>query len=208
MKTIGKLLSAVAMGAALVLFTGCASIVSGRHQEMSFKSSPDDALVTIDGRAIGKTPITIQVERKNSVQVVTIQKQGYKPETIQLKSSVNGWLFGNFILFGYCFFGSTTDSVTGAAFAYSQDMYSVPLNPIDGSAPSENAEIKTYVITNYKSITEELNTKPDQYLKALFTLLKVKPEQEADFTKKIKTLADENKDIVGFADKVAALTPQ
>ena len=205
MKTLIKLLSAVSMGTALVLFTGCASIISGRHQAVTFKSSPDEATVSIDGRAIGKTPITTQVDRKSGAQVVTIEKQGYKTETIQLKSTVNGWLFGNFLLGGV--FGSTTDSVTGAAYAYSQDQFFITLNPIGASTLPASTEVKTFVVTNYKSITEELNTKPDQYMKALFALMKVKPEQEADYTQKIKALADENKDIVGFADKVAELTP-
>ena len=194
------------MGLALVLFTGCASIISGRHQEVTFKSSPDEATVTIDGRTIGKTPISTQIDRKSGVQIVTIEKKGYKPESVQLKSTVNGWLFGNLLLGGL--FGSTTDSVTGAAFAYSQDQFFITLNPLEAAALPADTEVVKYVVTNYKSITEELNTKPDQYLKALFTLLKVKPEQEAEYTQKIKTLADENKDIVGFADKVAALTPQ
>ncbi len=205
MKTLVKLLSVASMGIALVLFTGCASIVSGRHQVVTFTSSPDNAQVTVDGRPIGKTPISAQLDRKSKDQVVTIEKEGYKPTTFQLKSTVNGWFFGNLVFGGL--FGMSTDSSTGALYAYSQDMFNFALTPQDASTLPASSEVKTFVITNYKSITEELNTKPDQYLKALFTLLKVKPEQEADFTKKIKMLADENKDIVGFADKVAALTP-
>jgi hypothetical protein len=206
MKTLVKLLSAASMGVALVLFTGCASIISGRHQAVTFTSSPDNAVVTVDGKQIGKTPITAQLDRKGGAQIVTLEKPGYKIVTFQLKATVNGWFFGNLIFGGL--FGSSTDSSTGAINAYSQDMFNFALTPLDASTPPPSTEVKTFVITNYKSITEELNTKPDQYLKALFTLLKVKPEQEADFTQKIKTLADENKDIVGFADKVAALMPQ
>lgn len=194
------------MGTALLLFTGCASIISGRHQAVTFTSNPDDAVVTIDGKQIGKTPITAQLERKGGAQVVTLEKPGYKTVTFQLKATVNGWFFGNLIFGGL--FGSSTDSSTGAMNAYSQDMFNFTLNPIGASTLPASTEVKTFVITNYKSITEELNTKPNQYLKALFTLMKVKPEQEADYTQKIKALADENKDIVAFADKVAALTPQ
>lgn len=206
MNIIGKTFGAVAMVAAIVFFTGCASIISGRHQQVTFTSTPDDAVVTIDGKQIGKTPITAQLERKGGAQIVTLEKTGYKPVTFQLKSTVNGWFFGNIIFGGL--FGSSTDSSTGAINAYSQDMFNFSLNPIGASTLPAATEVKTFVITNYKSITEELNTKPDQYLKALFTLMKVKPEQEADFTQKIKTLANENKDIVGFADKVATLTQQ
>jgi hypothetical protein len=205
MKNLAKIFGFIVFAFVCIFLTGCASIISGRHQEVTFRSSPDEALVTIDGRAIGKTPLTAQIERKNNPQVVTIEKQGYKTETFQLKSTVNGWLFGNLVLGGLL--GSTTDSVTGAAWAYSQDMFSITLNPIGATTPSIKSEVRTFVIANYKSLVEELNTKPDQYLKALFALMKVQPEKQDDFTKKVKQLADENKDIVDFADKVAALTP-
>jgi hypothetical protein len=38
--------------------------------------------------------------------------------------------------------------------------------------------------------------------------MKVQPDKQDALTKQIKQLADENKDIVVFADKVAALMPQ
>jgi len=202
-KIIAKVLGLAAMGSAMVMLTGCASIISGRHQSITFTSTPDDATVTVDGKPLGKTPLSYQMERKSKDQAVTLQKDGYKPVTFQLKSTVNGWFFGNLIFGGL--FGMSTDSSTGALYAYSQDMYNFSLTPMDSSNLPPSSEVKTFVITNYKSIIEELNTKPDQYLKGLFTLMKVKPEQEADYTQKIKTLADENKDIVGFAAKVAAL---
>ena len=143
------------------------------------------------------------MERKSGAQIVTIEKEGYKTETFQLKSTVNGWLFGN-LLFGGLF-GSTTDSVTGAAFNYSQDLFSVTLNPLGASVPSPGAEIKNFVIANYKSIVEELNSKPDLYLKALFVLMKTPADKQDDLTKQIKQLSLDNKDIVDFAQKVAAL---
>lgn len=206
MKNLTKLFRFIATGLAFVFLTGCASIISGRHQEVTFKSSPDEAVVSIDGRTIGKTPTTAQIERKSGAQVVTIEKQGYKTETFQLKSSVNGWLFGNLLLGGLL--GSSTDSVTGAAFYYSQDMFSIPLTPVAANTPSASSEVRTFIIANYKSIVEELNTKPDQYLKALMELMKVQSDKRDETIQNIKKLADENKDIVDFADKVSALTPR
>jgi len=206
MKTLTKILSLVAIGSALVFLTGCASIISGRHQELTFTSTPDNALVTLDGKPLGKTPLTVQVERKGKPQIVTLEKDGYKPLTFQLTSTVNGWFFGNLIFGGL--FGMSTDSSTGALHAYSQNMFNLTLNPLGSSTLPATTEVKTFVITNYKSIIEELNTKPDQYLKALFDLMKVQPDKQDALTKQIKQLADENKDIVVFADKVAALMPQ
>ena len=220
MKSLQKILTLVAAGFILFIFTGCASIVSGRQQTISFTSSPDDAVVTIDGKPIGKTPISTQLQRKGSSQIVTLEKPGYKTVTFQIKATVNGWFFGNLIFGGLL--GSSTDSSTGAINAYSQDMYNFSLNPIDNSTLTARTEVKSFVITNYKNIFEELNARPrtdnsrtavvlddapKPYLESLFTLMKVQPAQKDSFTKLIKTLANQNNDIVNFAEKVAALLP-
>ena len=205
MKSILKYLSLASAGLSVVFLTGCASIISGRQQQVTFTSNPDDAVVAIDGKQIGKTPITAQLDRKGTTQVVTIQKDGYKPTTFQLKSTVNPWFFGNLIFGGLC--GSSTDSSTGAINAYSQDMFNVSLNPAGVSSTLPPAtEVQSFIIVNYKNIIEELNGKPDQYLKALLILLKVPAGQEADITGKIKNLATDNKDIVTFANKVSDLS--
>jgi hypothetical protein len=205
MKYPTKILGFIAAALACVFLTGCASIISGRHEAVTFTSSPDDALVTIDGKQFGKTPITAQLERMSKPQVVTISKDGYKTETFQLKSTVNGWFFGNLIFGGLL--GSSTDSSTGAINEYAQNMFNFALTPAGASTLPANSEIKKFVIENYKDIIEELNTKPDSNLKALFVLMNIKPENQDNYIKQIKQLADENKDIVTFADKVAALAP-
>lgn len=218
MKLLQKLFNLIIAGFALVFFTGCASIISGQQQAVTFTSNPDEAVVTVDGRQIGKTPITAQLKRKGGTQVVTIEKPGFKTVTFDLKSTINGWFFGNIIIGGLL--GSSTDSSSGAINAYSQDMYNFSLNPINTSIIPQKSEIKSFVATNYKNIIEELNTRPREidtrhnlaadnvpkpYLKSLFALMKVKPEQEVSFTQAIKALADTNTDIVTFADKVANL---
>jgi hypothetical protein len=57
---------------------GCASIISGTTQEMTFQSNPDDVLVTISGKVVGKTPTTVQLDKKSG-QSVVFSKSGYKP---------------------------------------------------------------------------------------------------------------------------------
>ena len=86
-------------------------------------------------------------------------------------------------------------------------MFNVSLNPAGVSSTLPPAtEVQSFIIVNYKNIIEELNGKPDQYLKALLILLKVPAGQEADITGKIKNLATDNKDIVTFANKVSDLS--
>jgi hypothetical protein len=38
----------------IFVMTGCATIIHGTHQDLSFQSNPDGATVTVGGRVIGK----------------------------------------------------------------------------------------------------------------------------------------------------------
>src|SRR5947209_8372722 len=99
----------------LGIATGCASIMHGGHQELTFNSNPDGATVTVGGRVIGKTPITTSL-KKEPGQTLEFSKDGYKPLTMRLETSLDSWFWGNIVLGG--FFGSTTDGISGAAHQY------------------------------------------------------------------------------------------
>src|SRR3989338_382530 len=93
---------------ALVALAGCASIISGRTQEVSFASNPEGVTVTVNGRILGKTPLTINLQRK-SEQSLVFSKDGYKTLSMQFETSINGWFWGNILLGGLI--GSTTDGI-------------------------------------------------------------------------------------------------
>src|SRR5437879_2243237 len=114
--------------------TGCASIVSGRHQEMSFVSNPDGATVSISGRTIGKTPITTTLT-KQSGQTLIFSKDGYKPLSMSLETRMDGWFWGNIVLGGPI--GSTIDGLSGAVHEYSPSQYMVTLQP-EGTSQLES----------------------------------------------------------------------
>ncbi len=57
------------------------------------------SLVTLNGEAQGKTPIVVNLRRKD-VNVVSIELEGYEPYEITLRRSLNGWVFGNIAVGG------------------------------------------------------------------------------------------------------------
>ena len=77
--------------AVLFVASGCASIVKGRLQDVSFQSTPEGASVIVDGRTIGKTPLTVNMQKKKG-QVVVFEKAGYKPFTFSLETRTSRWL--------------------------------------------------------------------------------------------------------------------
>src|SRR5687768_9834532 len=102
-------------GMALVLValvaSGCASILKGREQTVSFKSDPSDAKVVISdawqGREVqvGSTPFTTSLRRgagyfKKARYNVTFEKPGYRTEAVVLEGTPGGWYMGGNLLFG------------------------------------------------------------------------------------------------------------
>jgi len=62
MKSHTRILSQISAGLAAIFLSGCASIMHGTHQDLTFQSNPDNATVTVGGRVIGKTPITTSLK--------------------------------------------------------------------------------------------------------------------------------------------------
>lgn len=100
---------------------GCASIINGKTQTVSFQSTPSGATVALSGLPIGATPISTLIQRRND-QTLTVSKEGYKTFSTQMTTKIEPWFWGN-ILFGGII-GSVTDAVTGAMYEYAPGQYS------------------------------------------------------------------------------------
>ncbi|HEX4870069.1 MAG TPA: PEGA domain-containing protein [Moraxellaceae bacterium] len=200
-----KLLLGIAALSALWL-TGCASIVDGNNQSVSFASNPDGATVYLNGAAIGKTPMTINTKRKGGTQPVKFSKEGYKDVEVQLTSTINPWFFGNIITGGLL--GSTTDGLSGAAFKYAPGAYMVTLPPAeaatsDSTSLHDKQQVVNFIVAGYQGLQKDLSAQGGQYLTSLMTLAKVADTQQAEMAKRIKGLADAYPSIPEFADKAA-----
>lgn len=187
---------------------GCASIVSGGSQAVTFNSSPDGATVTLNGLAIGKTPITTTIKKKSG-QSMVFSKDGYKPITMQLETRMNGWFWGNIVFGG--FIGSTTDGLSGAVNEYSPSQYMVSLQP-DGSGSMETKtaieprqKAREFILIGYKDIVGDLNKGEGQYLNSLLEILKVPEEGKEEAVKKLKALSQVYTNILEFADRVTEM---
>jgi len=190
------------------LNSGCASIMSGRSQELSFVSTPDGATVTVSGRVIGKTPITTTL-KKEPEQSLVFSKDGYKPISMRLETRLDGWFWGNIVLGG--FFGSTTDAATGAVHEYSPNQYIVTLEPagtnqLEGKPSlSDTQKAKEFIVMGYKDIMEDLHKGKGEYLASLFSVLKIPAEQQPEALKKIRALSEAYTTIPEFADHAIEL---
>lgn len=213
----------IALSLLALLTAGCATLTDGSTQEMSFQSNPEEAVVTVthrvrdtsaenawqdEVRVLGKTPLTLRMDRAEK-QSVTFSKEGYKPLTMKLATTLNGYFWGNLVTGGV--FGSTTDSMSGAMYEYSQSQYFVTLIPMT-SSPVEAAtqhgqreKAKDLIIRRYTNLMADLSRGTGEDLSAVLRLLHVEPAQEADAKRKMQALSQVYTDAAIYADRVIDL---
>ena len=66
-KTYSKILSSAALMA--IILSGCATIIEGKTETVTFDSEPAGAKVIVAGRVMGNTPITVPVEKDKNLAV-------------------------------------------------------------------------------------------------------------------------------------------
>jgi hypothetical protein len=93
--------------------TGCATIMHGTRQDVSITSVPTGAAVTVNGQDKGKTPVAVELARKDK-HLVKIELAGYLPFEQYLVRKVSGWVWGNLVFGGIP--GLAVDAITGGLY--------------------------------------------------------------------------------------------
>lgn len=111
---------------ALLLCTGCASIVDSGKKKVQINTNPPGAKVTIsDGvtTITTNTPATVRLGRykgyfKGQDYTVSLEKEGYYPSELEIHPRLDGWYIGN-ILFGGAIGLIIVDPLTGCMWTLS-----------------------------------------------------------------------------------------
>ncbi|GBO83564.1 PEGA domain-containing protein [Marinobacter salsuginis] len=191
----------LAVLAALLYLTGCASVVSGTDQKLTFNSEPEEATVMVSGRVLGKTPITVPVDR-GSNQSITFEKEGYETYTAQLSTTTNPWFFGNIVIGGLL--GSTTDGVSGAIHEFSPDQYFVTLKPEtpSGISTSKPRQIKEIIIAFSGEFRHQLASGGGEKVDTIVQLLGVDASEKATTIRALNQLALANENDLELAKTI------
>lgn len=103
-----------------VALSGCATIMHGTTQEIPILSAPAGAEVSVDGASVGRTPLSIRLQRKQAHQV-RIEAAGYQPYQATVDRHVSGWAWGNAFLSVGALVGVPVDLSTGALYNLDPD---------------------------------------------------------------------------------------
>ena len=191
----------------IAVLPGCASIINGKTQTVSFQSTPSGATVSLSGTPIGATPISTLIQRKND-QTLTVSKEGYKTFSTPMTTKIEPWFWGNILIGGII--GSVTDAVTGAMYEYQPGQYLVTLEQESASNLSASTEkskkdrAREFIILSYNQIVADISKGSGSYLSSLMGLLGIPKADEAVEVRRIKAFAEAFPDIAQFADQVTA----
>lgn len=211
-----------------LLVSGCATLVNGTTQQLSFQSSPEGATITIVAKpsrlilaankppaelVLGVTPLTAQLLRTEFPQAIRVTKPGYQPVELPLKQHISGWFFGNILLGGSI--GSSIDATSGAGSEYEPDRFFVTLVPAQtstierGSVATRAEHLRIFIVRRHAEILTDLSRGSGEHWSALRSLLQITPAQEAEARATIQAFATRYPDAVSFATHVAdAYHPQ
>lgn len=189
-------------GMSLVLLaSGCASIVTGTDQTLTFNSEPSGATVTVAGQVLGQTPLSVPIS-KGKNKSITFEKEGYKTHSSQLATSTNPWVLGNVVFGG--FVGSTTDGLTGAINEFQPDHFFVTLVPENsfGVTTSKPRKVKELVVAFGNEIRKDLAEGGGEAADAVIDILGLSYAERVMSQKVLSQLAKQHDNDLDFANAI------
>lgn len=111
---------------------GCAAVFKGSKQDVKFVAVPEGADVRVDNRYVGSTPVSGEMDRNQSTNIV-VSKDGFKEQYVQLRRHPDTpWWFWDI---GTCVIPVTlcipvlVDAISGAWFSLDEEVR-VKLDPL------------------------------------------------------------------------------
>jgi len=170
-----------------IVISGCATIMEGKQQSVTFNSIPSGADVYLNGKHLGKTPLNITIDKPKENGQLKFSKEGYKALEMTVNKKMSSWLLGNIIFGGT--FGTTTDYASGALYEYDPHTIQVTLEA-EGMSQSEKVQftaenkLRRYILTNFSELSVDLANEKGEYLDGLFAQIHVED------TATVQTVAD------------------
>ena len=185
----------------VLTISGCATIVDGTSQPVTFNSEPNRAKIAINGVPVGVTPLTIQVKRAKNT-MIEAKKDGYEPQQISLQTKVNTYFWGNILCGG--FLGSTTDFASDAMVEYSPNMYFITLDPMrkseaDRDRLSDERKVRTFILINHANLAQDLAQGAGEYLSSLSSMLAVRGTPRQEIVQQLRMVSASHQDQIGRA---------
>jgi hypothetical protein len=189
-----------------LLLAGCASIISGKEQTLTFNANVNGAEVYLNDQLLGTTPLTVSVKRGQE-GTFRVTAEGHQPYEIAVNKKVNGVFFVNILSGGA--FGSSTDYSTGAMYAYEPSTHFISLQP-NGMSSIELDDwqrregLRGFVLLNGQALASDLAAGEGEYIDVLVDVLEMKLEDRAAAIERWRADYVASKTAVEFAETMVA----
>lgn len=148
-----KILAITAIGLLFLAMTGCATVLRGTEQKMTFNTEPEGATVVVDDVKY-TTPAVVKLKRKKE-HTVLISKEGYRTVKFSMKAEWDGASLISLALpGGSIMFATDTASGADRSLPYVAKMKLQPVTD-PNTPPLELVQHRSRMMT------------PDEYKKAL-----------------------------------------
>lgn len=111
----------------LVGLSGCATIINGTTQAVSFTTKPEGAAVKAGEGMTCQTPCKLTLARKQD-HAILINKEGYEDASLTIQHVISGAVAGNIIAGGLIGWG--IDAISGGQYKLVPEAVSLELKPL------------------------------------------------------------------------------
>ncbi len=183
---------------------GCATILGGKTQVVTFNSNVTGADVYLNQTPLGKTPLTATIKRGQE-GVFRVEMAGYQPYQIAVNKKVTTLFWVNILSGGVT--GSTTDAATGAMYEYEPSTFMVSLQKA-GLSSAQRSEwqrregVRGFVLLNSDAVVSNLAAGKGEHLDVLIDVFGVRPEGRADAITRWRSQYAASKTADEFAQKM------
>lgn len=142
----------------ILLFSGCASIISDDDSTTYIETTPDCAVCTLHGQDFKRqitTPDSIHLPSEAAPVTISCQAEGYRTTSQVMDTKMDGWIFGNIIFGGII--GAAVDAGRGAGQKF-PPKFMVQLDPASFQTTTERDSY-------YKERADALANRYDQQIK-------------------------------------------
>ena len=117
----------------LVSGYGCATVINGTTQKIPIATEPNGADCIVAGDSTRyTTPCTVELKRKQD-HIIKLSKDGYHPESVEIKHTMSGAVIGNVLVGGII--GIGVDAASGGACKLVPESVNISLKTVPKEEP-------------------------------------------------------------------------
>jgi hypothetical protein len=201
---MAKILNALILLSCPLVLSGCATILDGEKQLVSFSSTPNGVEIHMNGSSLGVTPFSKEIERGKD-KVVFAKKEGYEDQVIALRTEVNPKVLFNGLLIYLSFTGATTDYLSGSYVEYSPNAYHVTMTPVRASQSerdrlAQQKRLRNFVLVAYPNLQTDLARGRGEYVTSLSRMLGIEGQAEESLVQELRRLNSDARNAPAFTE--------